>query len=347
MQNYNPSQSSRVNFSDLQKKYFEEEIMAPEASTFFKKELFDYFISAEPAVKKLYRPYWLLNVYSTWNFLDSIGPDDVLDFVVAQTPDAIRLGYDVVEKLTRYMDFQFTDPDEMAVFYSEIRNKILGGEFFVDAAGKEMTMTGLVEQVRLLKSFANDTIRAAEFYEKTQRMLFAGTEKDTIYEYVIIDRRVAVERLIDLVNFVTTVEPDRIWEIVEATVFMSTAQVAPDEVPEIVTLKPVIPKAPAEAPKPRTETISPAVAALAKPAAAPASAKPPMPPRPTAIAAKPSYAEIKKKIEAVFPKDASGNFVDLDGAMTALEGAAEKYNDPKIAELLFFDEAENKFKWSV
>lgn len=362
MQNYSPLQNSQTNFAELQKIFFETDIVASDAFAPIKKDLIDYFNSADASARKIYRQFWLLHVYASWKFINRLSPTEVIDFMVEQIPDAIRLGFDLVDKLVWYMGLNVQDLENRVIFYSEIRTKILAGQFFVDSAGKEMTMQDLFQQIRLLSSFANDAMRAAELYEKIQRTLFAGTENDSIYEYLIIDRREAVERMVDLVDFINTVDTDNIWEAVEGVLFIDTTQTSPDEVPALVVEKPEIIRPtpelemkakelmakmePAASGKPveKLPQAEPAKQAMPQKSAEPV--KPAQPPKP-AVTVKPSYAEIRKKIEAVFPKNAQGEYINLDSVLAALQSAAEKYNDPKISELMYFDESDSKFKWSV
>ena len=76
------------------------------------------------------------------------------------------------------------------------------------------------------------------------------------------------------------------------------------------------------------------------------SEKPLAKPEPTPMAP-PSYTEIKNKIIQFFPKDENGEIIDTEGVFEVLEKTANKYNDEKIKELYYFDEATGKFEWSV
>ena len=65
------------------------------------------------------------------------------------------------------------------------------------------------------------------------------------------------------------------------------------------------------------------------------------------ITTTPTHAEIKSKILQFFPKDESGEIIDTEGVFEVLEKTANKYNDEKIKELYYYDEATGKFEWSV
>ncbi len=57
--------------------------------------------------------------------------------------------------------------------------------------------------------------------------------------------------------------------------------------------------------------------------------------------------EIKSQIESQFKKGADGQFEDVAAVYTKLAEYAQKYNDPKIEEMLYFDESTGQFKWAV
>jgi hypothetical protein len=62
---------------------------------------------------------------------------------------------------------------------------------------------------------------------------------------------------------------------------------------------------------------------------------------------RPTTAQIKSEIESQFKKDDKGNFEDIETVLAMLSTLSEKYNDPKIADMMYFDEKENKFKWNT
>lgn len=67
----------------------------------------------------------------------------------------------------------------------------------------------------------------------------------------------------------------------------------------------------------------------------------------TKIMNTPTYAEIKDKILQFFPKDEAGDILDTEGVFEVLEKTADKYSDPKIKELYYYNEATGKFEWGV
>lgn len=59
-----------------------------------------------------------------------------------------------------------------------------------------------------------------------------------------------------------------------------------------------------------------------------------------------NYGEIKTMIEARFARDASGEFVNLDGVLALLDSLATDQGDDQIRELYYFDEGVGKFQWN-
>lgn len=58
------------------------------------------------------------------------------------------------------------------------------------------------------------------------------------------------------------------------------------------------------------------------------------------------YKDIRAFIDSKFKKTAGGEYENMEGVMAKLGEMAEKYANPKIAEMYYYDEKENKFKWT-
>lgn len=59
------------------------------------------------------------------------------------------------------------------------------------------------------------------------------------------------------------------------------------------------------------------------------------------------YIELKNNFDVRYAKDTDGQFVDLDEVLNELHILSDQHNDQKIKDLYFFDDQENKFKWSI
>ncbi|MFA5062308.1 MAG: hypothetical protein WC526_04135 [Patescibacteria group bacterium] len=70
------------------------------------------------------------------------------------------------------------------------------------------------------------------------------------------------------------------------------------------------------------------------------------PPQPK-VENKKSLSEIKSQISSEFKKNPQGEFTNIEGVLNRLNELSEKYKDPKIAELYYFDEKDGKFKWAI
>ncbi len=62
---------------------------------------------------------------------------------------------------------------------------------------------------------------------------------------------------------------------------------------------------------------------------------------------KPSPQQIKTQVEMRFKREEDGQFENVEDVLILLDNLAKQHNDPKIAEMLYFDEAEGKFKWII
>lgn len=60
-----------------------------------------------------------------------------------------------------------------------------------------------------------------------------------------------------------------------------------------------------------------------------------------------SLSEIKSQIESEFSKNESGEFQDVEAVLNKLQELSEQYNNPEIANLLYFDEQDAQFKWNI
>jgi hypothetical protein len=57
--------------------------------------------------------------------------------------------------------------------------------------------------------------------------------------------------------------------------------------------------------------------------------------------------KIKSQIESQFPKNTNGEFENIEAVLSRLEELAAQYNDPRIAEMMYFDEQAGMFKWNI
>lgn len=345
MYSFNPLKSAEYNFLDLEKDFFLHVLSSAEERERVWMELSTYFrnIIKPEDIEKYRYTYWRLYVYYSWRFFNGLGEQELIDYAVIQIPDALKLDFDVMDKLFFYMENVLMTEENIVNFYTRFQKKFLNSEFVVgEAGGKKYTITDLVKKVSLLQSFKDNSLEVANFTILLKKILFPKNVQDSIAQYLEIDEDGTVMNFIDIARLFISIKPEDIWMAEKSYI----AENLPYEIGTPISINDVdtyIEKGPLalEYKNKSNEVLQQLTTAQKNiPAVMPdVSSQPEL--------VKPSYSEIYQKIDAVFEKDTDGNYEDLDSVMMALEKAGKKYNDPKIAELYYFDEESGKFKWNI
>lgn len=305
------------------------------------------------------RKYWwsFFRWYTdaTWQDLIRIERDVFEKIVVGrQVPMALMLGFSVWDKIMSYLTVKGLDSEDRQNMYVKIRAAFLNSEAIVGygKGGNEVKIVDLVKELTLINSRGRDSMVMAEFYEKIKGLLFPSDD-NWLKEFIDVDYKEAVMKLVDLMDFFTSVEPEELEGVVDLYMHPELYPSAGTEAPT-ATAKPISftpPKAESKIEPVKVEKkVEPAkkpepvkVEKKAEPVATPIKVVPPAEVKPAA----PSYADIKKEVNVAFKKDQDGEFVDLDGVLNKLAELAKKHKDDKIAELYYFDEKSGKFQWGV
>ncbi len=299
------------------------------------KEMRDFF--ANNSIDDYRFTYWRWFVELTWYRLNVVSKEDIVEVIADQVSSALLQNYNVQEEIMRYLGLRVVDEAEMQGLYFKIQKAFLESDAVVGIwKGNSVTVAELEKEIKAV-SKRNDSLEQAEFESKLKQVMFPNDP--LVNKYTTADPDEAVRRFIDLVVFFQTFTQEDIWYVVDAFLNPEKYQnIAPGE-----ALSSAAPAAPtALAPK-----LAPAVQPSSQPATAPKPVAPPQPVVKPTVPTKPTPTQIKSQIEFQFKKEAEGNFVDIEGVMAKLGELAEKNNDPKIAEMMYFDEKENKFVWNV
>ena len=296
------------------------------------EELDKYFRSQGISNRDLFYSYWRWYVALSWAYFMSREKVFLSDAAFSrQIPMAILLDYDVWENLISYLQIKTLDRQDMEALYSRIRDNFINSEAVLGKnEEKDYTVANLVQETRVLNARGNDTIAEAEFRNKIIKIMFPK-EDELFDKYIFVDQDTAVDRLFYLTQFFLGMEPENIWYFEETYWHPEKYE-----------------KAPVVAPVP----VAPVTAALAKPETTQSSKQ--SPPKPASVPAKP--AEVKKSqpmdlikvrqtIDFQFKKDSSGQYEDIAGVLDMLNELAKQNNNPKISEMLYFDEQAGAFKW--
>jgi hypothetical protein len=226
------------------------------------------------------------------------------------------------------------------------------------ARGRELTCAELVRELTVLRQ-NKDSLRLAEFNVRLKDLLYPKTEPD-LPRYLTQDPDAAVGAFMTTIGFFIDVAPDEVWDITRLTYHPEDYQYVegyPGDA-EVQEAKPASPSAvPAASPITRP-------ASFALPNAAPSPVLPPVPatppplpprtparpavssPRETSVSTprRPSNAEIRSMVEAVFPP--TGNAEEqLPQILEMLGTLADRYGDEAIRDLYFFNVQHGKFEW--
>lgn len=287
--------------------------------------------------QKYYYSYWRWYVRLTWSKLNGLGEVDFLAAINKQIPMAVLLDIDVKQNILWYFAMNYEGVNDRKSIYLKTKKTFLESEAVVgNWKDEDVTIRDLVDEITGI-DIRNDSLEQAEFQSKLRQVLFPN---DSLVEkYYIAEPDKAVESFMELVFFFQNVSEDDIRSVVYDFLYPETAEleIEPSAAPVSVANVPLL---------------VPTAESFAQKVVQPILSNPPLPrpsgesPKPVAPS-KPTLAQIKLEIESQFKKDSEGNFVDIEGVMAKLSDLAEKNNDSKIAEMIYFDEVDGKFKWSV
>jgi len=275
--------------------------------------------------------------YLAWSDLFVFSKEIFSPLVIKrQIFEALLSGFDVWAKLIFYFEYKNIEPDDYRALYIKVKDAFVNsGAIIGQWQGKTYRVADAVKEKALMRSMGENSIRAAEFLSKLKKII--ALDNDRFAErFLPVTTDEVLNDFDDLIDFFLDTEPEEMEMIAKMYVYPDVYGVkraprgaaANAAVPPIAATRPVAPIPVKSVPPPAS-----------KPIAAPM--------KPAAPAVKPVYSEIKRKIEERFKKNKEGEFADLDGIFSALAKAAEKYNDPKIAEMLYFDEKSGKFVWNM
>lgn len=329
---------------EVQEKYFRSEIYSTSNAGEARAKLKEFFFT-EPKdtiekSKRFWYSYWRWYTMLNWAGFIGLSEADMLFSMAYQAPMAVALDYNPADELRRYLALNCLYEDDMVEMYSRVKPSFLASEAYLGMwQGKEVFSPEIIKELTDV-GFEEDSLQQAEFQSKLSQILFPDNE--LVEKYFFATSDVAVKKFISLAIFLQTVDEKEIWLAVDSFIYPEKYK---DKVLAELSsaTKPVSISAPPATPaKPISVVLSPPPSTPAKPAA-PAQ---PVVVKPVA-STKPTPQQVKSQIESQFKKDTDGNFEDIEGVMAKLSDLAEKNNDPKIADMIYFDETENKFKWNI
>ena len=294
--------------------------------------------------------YWRWYTSLTWAGFFNLPKDEVVFAVSQQIPMALLLDYEPVNEILWNVAYNYPYEDDAELVFPKIKQAFLESNAAIGSwKGKEVAVAELVQEIITINKRGESSLVQAEFESKLKQILFPKNNP-LLEKYALANPDDAVNRFIDLVVFFTTVEAKDIWNIADNSLrrrkedllksnpTASTPTSATQKPPTISTVTSKPPLAPSPAPTTQPATQSP------KP-------NPPQPivtkPVPVVAPAVPTPQQIKTQVELRFSRDEDGQFENVEDVFTMLDRLAKQYSNPKIADMLYFDEAEGKFKWNI
>lgn len=279
----------------------------------------DYFTGLSPEEDykfrlSSFRWYTIL----TWKRFNILDETKVLEVVSRQVLTALSQNIDVVEGLLWYLRLHALINEDMQILYSKIKKSFLESNAILGVwKNEKINIAGIIRELTLIKKRGGDALEMAEFVNKIRDLIFP----EGVLPFAQVDPEVGVRRFLELVEFFEETDSSQVWSAVEALfaeigrqpIVKLEASVVEQGLESSVekVVEPTVPVA--------------FVDGLKK--------EPPTP------------QQIKSQIESEFKKDPEGNFENIEGVMRKLEEFAEMYNDPKIADMIYYDEEDDKFKW--
>ncbi|HSR89608.1 MAG TPA: hypothetical protein VLK22_04450 [Candidatus Udaeobacter sp.] len=293
-----------------------------------------YFRNSSLAEDERFRwTYFRIYTELTWKMFGAQNPDFIVNMAIArQIPMALQLDFNVFESIVSYLGSQALVEAEVQSLYLKIQKAFLESEAVIGVwQGENITVSEVIKEINSVYN-SGDSLEQADFESRLLQIMFSNEEAE---KYSTVDPEDGKGRFLDLVSFFQTFAQEDISYIVDSLL-------NPEKYENNAAAQEEL------SPESEIEETSESAAVAPQPASSRLESKSAF--EQTSVVEPPArlaMAQIKSQIESQFKKDTEGNFVDLEGVMAKLSELADKYNDPKIVEAIYFDEQDNKFKWNI
>ncbi len=310
--------------------------------------------------------YFRVYVRLTWKVLGTIvDSNKFIEIMRRQVPMAIILDINILQQMMWFLAFNKEDKNQLISLYQKIRLAVLESEQVIGSwQNSNVTVKDLASEYLLMQQRGVSSIEEAEFLSKVKQIMFPKE----IEQYIFVNQDEGVDRFLELVEFFDYIDNEKIWTVVDVFLNPEKYNVNKPEDNKLESeqeleggeekVEEPTPQISAnkyesmsqkldEEIKAAENSVVPAAPVVKIESEKPFVAKPA--PQAPAVEeqTKLSASQIKSQIESEFKQDLDGNFEDIEGVMRKLEEFAEMYNDPKISDMIYFDEEDDKFKWKV
>ena len=283
-------------------------------------ELKDFFEKNPDLKYEYYVSYWRWFVVLSWQKSYNLPSGEFIQLVQQQVPVAILVNVDVLDVVMRYLAQNFYAHLEIGSYFAQLKKAFFESEIIMGEWQKNnILVKDLVSEYLSLQTSNADSMEKAEFMNKLKQVMFPKQ----MSQYTYVDQDEGVDIFLSLINFFKDVDSKNIWTVIDMYLtpqkYLNPSGEQNKDVLEEDTLvfEPVVEEGEEELGV-ENPIIEKGVV---------------------------STQQVKSQIESEFKKDSEGNFENIEGVMGRLSELAEENNNPSIAEMIYFDEEGNKFKW--
>ncbi|HRH23783.1 MAG TPA: hypothetical protein PK295_04100, partial [Candidatus Magasanikbacteria bacterium] len=278
-----------------------------------RRSLTQMFLSASD--DKIHAQWWTMyRLFSdmSWGRVRNLPSDFVVDICFGkQLVMACILKFEPIDELLWYLGLHSIDKNDAIAEYSRIRKAVFESEMVVGLyKNQPQTVKSIVQEITRLNQMNNPSLEVAEFKAKLETIFFSEIPDPEYIERLDIDKRESVATFFSFIHFLIGVKPELIFGLVEEALHADKLVIEESKSESTDIMQ-----------KAQSTTVS--------------EAEP---------KTKVNYfVEIKKEIENDFIIGKIGDEVEV---FDLLQSYSEQYNDPRILDLYYYDEQQEKFVWN-
>ncbi len=278
---------------------------------------------------------WYVELF--WRRLRIFSLEQIIQIGVARhVPLAIALGFDVWQELAVFLATQTNGIDDLEDVFTTMQEAFLMSSAILgQEGGEKIAVKNLAKDFKIFSTSPDRTLKFAEFIPRIENLLYTSSGLCAQKNYFSTDQEWVSDKLAELISFYTEIEKNKIFYIVnQYTSGSSYSQ--PSILSGSFAKEKNFKKEDISLPQTIKEKNIPVTASQnSKHDELQVFQKP--------VVAQPSYQDIKKMVDAVFPQSSEPDF---KGIVAMLNTLSEKYDDEKIRDLYFYNEQVGKFQWS-
>ncbi len=267
--------------------------------------------SSEEVRKKWWTTYRLYTELN-WMKLKGLPSDFVVETCFGkQLIMACILKFEPIDEVLWFLAVRSPDKTDAITEYSRIREAVFESEMVVGIyKNQPQKVKDIVQEIVRLNQMDNPSLEVAEFKAKVETIFFSEMPDPTYIERLDIDKRESVAIFFSFIHFLIGVKPEYIYGLVEEALHADVLAREELQNESVDTIQ-----------NSETDTVL----------------------EPEQETNTNYFVEIKNNIQADL---ASGKIADEVEVFDILHAYSEQYNDPRILDLYYYDEQQEKFVWN-